>query len=290
MSVTTSADLASKSANVAYRTVKIEGLDIFYREAGPKDAATILLLHGFPSSSHMFRDLIPRLAGKYHVVAADFPGYGQSSAPPVDEFDYTYDNLARVTEQFTEKLGLTSFALYLQDIGASIGYRMAVKHPERVTALVIQNGEAYLEGINRDFFRPLETYWNARTEENAKPLRDWLLTMAGTKWHYTHGVRDEAAISPDNWTIDQALEDRPGNKEIQLAILYDIRTNLALYSIWQAYFRKHQPPALSSGVRTMAFLLLKAHTFTSRILTMSSFISWTPDISHWKRTWTGFRR
>jgi pimeloyl-ACP methyl ester carboxylesterase len=237
-------DPGSEIAKVAYRTVEIEGLDIFYREAGPKDGPVILLLHGFPSSSHMFRNLIPLLADTYHVVAPDFPGYGQSSAPPVDEFDYTYSHFARVIEQFTETLGLKSYALYLQDIGSSVGYRLAVSHPERVTALVIQNGEAYLEGINKEFFKPLEAYWKARTPENEKVLRDWLLTMAGAKWHYTHGVRDEGAISPDNWTIDQALEDRPGNKEIQLQILYDTQTNLALYSTWQAYFRKYQPPAL----------------------------------------------
>jgi pimeloyl-ACP methyl ester carboxylesterase len=147
-------------------------------------------------------------------------------------------------ERLPQKLGLKSYALYLQDIGSSVGYRLAVKHPERVTALVIQNGEAYLEGINKEFFKPLEAYWKARTEENEKTLRAWLLTVEGTRWHYVHAVRNIEAISPDNWTIDQAFEDRPGNKEIQLAILYDTQTNLALSTTWQAYFRKHQPPTL----------------------------------------------
>jgi pimeloyl-ACP methyl ester carboxylesterase len=240
----TAAGSGPEEHRVAYRKVKVDGIDIFYREAGPKDAPTVLLLHGFPSSSHMFRNLIPKLADKYHVVAPDFPGYGQSSAPPVDKYQYTYDKIAEVTEHFTEKLGLKSYALYLQDIGSSVGYRVADKHPERVTALVIQNGEAYLEGINKEFFKPLEAYWKSRTEENEKVLLAWLLTVEGTKWHYLHGARDPQAISPDNWIIDQAFEDRPGNKEIQLAILYDTRTNLECYATWQAYFRKHQPPTL----------------------------------------------
>ena len=237
-------EIASQTTEGSYRTVKIDGIDIFYREAGPQHAPTILLLHGFPSSSHMFRNLIPLLADKYHVVAPDFRGYGHSAAPPVTSFEYTYDHFARIIEEFTETLGLTSYVLYLQDIGSSVGYRVAVKHPERVTALVIQNGEAYLEGINKEFFKPLEAYWKERTDTNAKVLLDWLLTVEGTKWHYLHGARNEEAISPDNWTIDQAIEDRPGNKEIQLAILYDTQTNLELYTTWQEYFRKYQPPAL----------------------------------------------
>lgn len=229
---------------IAYRTVNIDGLDIFYREAGPKEAPVLLLLHGFPTSSHMFRNLIPLLADRYRVVAPDFPGYGGSSAPSVDQFEYTYDNLASVTGKFTEKLQLDSYAIYLQDIGASIGYRLAVRHPERVRALIIQNGEAYREGINDDFFKPLFAYWDARTEDNAKVLLDWLLTIEGTKWHYLHGVRNPEMISPDNWIIDQALQDRQGNKDIQLSILYDTKANLDLYETWQVYFRKHQPPAL----------------------------------------------
>jgi pimeloyl-ACP methyl ester carboxylesterase len=232
------------SSKIVYRTSKIEGLDIFYREAGPKDAPVVLLLHGFPSSSFMFRNLIPLLADKYHLVAPDFPGYGFSSAPCVNEFEYTFDHFTNVIEGFTEELGLKSYAIYLQDIGASVGYRLAVRHPERVTALIIQNGEAYLEGINRDFSKALEAYWKERTEEKTKPLREWLLTIEGTKWHYTHGVRNQEVLSPDTWTLDQMLQDRPGNKEIQLAILYDAKTNLELYSMWQEYFRKHQPPTL----------------------------------------------
>src|SRR5215475_3319791 len=214
----------SRTPTVFYRTLKVEGLDIFYHEAGPRNAPTVLLLHGFPSSSHMFRNLIPVLADKYHVVAPDFPGYGQSSAPSIAEFRYTFDNLTDVMEQFTDRLELSTYAMYLSDIGASVGYRLAVRHPDRVTALVIQNGEAYLEGINQDFGKPLFAYWQDRSVANEKPLRDWLLTIEGTKWHYVHGVRSPEALSPDSWVLDQAYQDRPGNKEIQLAILYDAKT------------------------------------------------------------------
>ena len=228
---------------VANRTVNVDGLDIFYREAGPKDAPTVLLLHGFPTSSHMFRNLIPALADQYHVVAPDYPGFGQSSAPSADTFTYTFDNLAEMVEKFTEKVGLTKYTLYVQDYGAPVGYRLAVQHPERVTGLIVQNGNAYEEGLDNDFWKPLKAYWKDHSEENAKPLRGFL-TIEGTKWQYTDGVRNVEAISPDTWTLDQTLLDRPGNQEIQLALFYDYRTNSPLYPSWQAYFREHQPPTL----------------------------------------------
>ena len=229
---------------VFYRTVNVEGLEIFYREAGPRDAPTVLLLHGFPSSSHMFRNLIPMLADKYHVVAPDFPGYGESSAPSVNDFDYSFERLATVTEKFVEKLNLSSYALYLSDIGASVGFRFAVMHPDRVTAMIVQNGDAYDEALNKEFAKGLFDYWEDRSEKNAQVLLDWLLTIEGTKWHYLHGVNDPSKISPDNWVIDQAYQDRPGNKEIQLSILYNAKRNLDVYADWQEYFRKEQPPTL----------------------------------------------
>jgi pimeloyl-ACP methyl ester carboxylesterase len=227
-----------------YRTVNVDGLSIFYREAGPEDAPTVLLLHGFPSSSHMFRNLIPLLADKYHVVAPDFPGYGESSAPPVNEFEYSYEQLAIVTEKFTEALKIPEYAMYLTDIGASIGFRLAVMHPERVTALIVQNGEAHFEAFNREFAQGLFDYWEDRSEQHAQALLSWLLTIEGTKWHYLHGAHDPSRISPDNWVIDQANEERPGNKDIQLSILYNTKRNLQAYPVWQAYLRKQQPPML----------------------------------------------
>ena len=228
---------------VAYRTVNIDGLDIFYREAGPKDAPAILLLHGFPTSSHMFRNLIPALADEFHLVAPDYPGFGYSSAPPVGQFDYTFDKLADVVEKFTEKVGLKKYTLYVQDYGAPVGYRLAVRHPERVTGLVVQNGNAYDEGLDNDFWKPLKAYWKDRTERNAEPLRKFL-TLEATRWQYTHGVRNLEAISPDAWTIDQALLDRPGNQEVQLALFYSYGGNPAQYPRWHDYFRQHQPPTL----------------------------------------------
>jgi len=231
------------NASVAYRTLRIDGLDIFYREAGPKDAPTVLLLHGFPTSSHMFRDLIPALGDEFHLVAPDYPGFGNSSMPTVDQFDYTFDNLAKVICKFTEKAGLKKYSLYVQDYGAPVGYRLAVMHPDRVQAIVVQNGNAYDEGIDNDFWKPLKAYWAERTAELAQPLRAFL-TRQATMAQYTEGVRDLEAISPDNWNIDQALLDRPGNVEIQLALFYSYGSNPPLYRQWQAYFRDYQPPAL----------------------------------------------
>lgn len=230
-------------AKVSYRTAKVNGLDIFYREAGPKDAPTVLLLHGFPTSSHMFRNLIETLADEFHLVAPDYPGFGNSSMPSVDEFEYTFDNLSNVIEKFSEEIGLKRYTLYVQDYGAPVGFRLAVKHPDRVEGIVVQNGNAYTEGIDNDFWKPLKDYWNERTAEREKPLRGFL-TRDATIWQYTHGVREKDAISPDNWNIDQPLLERPGNAEIQLALFNSYGSNPALYPKWQAYFREHQPPTL----------------------------------------------
>ncbi len=240
---TLAANPKSSAPQVLHRTVKIDGLDIFYREAGSKDAPTLLLLHGFPTSSHMFRDLIPKLADKYHVVAPDYPGFGNSSAPPVDQFDYTFDNLANVVEKFTEKIGLRKYSIYLMDYGAPVGFRLAVKHPERVETLIVQNGNAYDEGIDNKFWEPIKAYWNNPTKQQGDALRS-LLTLDATKWQYTHGVRNVEKISPDTWGHVQPRLDRPGNQEIQLALFYSYGSNPPLYPKWQAYLRKHQPPTL----------------------------------------------
>lgn len=226
-----------------FQTVEIDGVDVFYREAGPRDAPHVLLLHGFPTSSHMFRNLIPMLAEKYHVVAPDYPGFGASAMPAMDEFDYSFENLAKVIGAFTEKVGLDRYSVYLMDYGAPVGFRLATAHPERVDALLIQNGNAYDDGL-RDFWKPIKAYWAEKSPENAKQLRDTLLTLDATKWQYTHGARDEGAIAPDNWFHDQFLLDRPGNKDIQLELFSSYGTNPPLYPEWQEYLRKHQPPTL----------------------------------------------
>ena len=225
-----------------HKTVKVDGLDIFYREAGRKDAPTILLLHGFPTSSQMFRNLIPALADRFHLVAPDYPGFGNSAMPALGQFEYTFDNLARVIDAFTRKLGLKRYSLYVMDYGAPVGFRLAAQHPERVQALIVQNGNAYEEGLLK-FWDPFRVYWKERTEANAKPLKGFL-NIGATKWQYTHGTRNPEAISPDTWTTDQYFQDRPGNKAIQLQLFYDYGSNPPLYPAWQAYFRTHQPPTL----------------------------------------------
>jgi pimeloyl-ACP methyl ester carboxylesterase len=222
--------------------VEIEGQEIFYREAGPADAPTILLLHGFPTSSHMFRNLIPALADEFHVIAPDYPGYGNSSMPPLDEFEYSFAHFAQIVETLTDRLGIERYSLYLMDYGAPVGFRLATSRPERVEALIVQNGNAYEEGL-REFWDPIKAYWADPTADNAVPLRG-LLTLDATRWQYTNGVRDPEVISPDNWAVDQPLLDRPGNDEIQLAMFYDYRTNVPLYPQWQQYLRTYQPPTL----------------------------------------------
>ncbi|MBD2527250.1 alpha/beta fold hydrolase [Nostoc sp. FACHB-133] len=225
-----------------YHTVAIDGLDIFYREAGSRDNPTILLLHGFPTSSHMFRNLIPALADKFHLVAPDYPGYGNSSMPSVNEFDYTFDRLAEIVEKFIAAIALKKYSLYVMDYGAPIGYRIAAKYPERVQSLIVQNGNAYEEGL-REFWEPIKAYWQERLPENAEKLK-YLVTLEATKWQYTNGVCNLEAISPDTWTVDQHFLDRPGNEEIQLALFYSYGTNPPLYPQWQEYFRQYQPPTL----------------------------------------------
>jgi pimeloyl-ACP methyl ester carboxylesterase len=225
-----------------FRTVLIDGLDIFYREAGSRDNPTILLLHGFPTSSHMFRNLIPALADRFHLIAPDYPGYGNSSMPTIDEFEYTFDRLAEIMEKFITAIDLKKYSLYVMDYGAPVGYRIAAKHPERVQGLIVQNGNAYEEGLG-EFWNPIKAYWQDRSPENASKLTH-LVTLEATKWQYTNGVRNLEAISPDTWNMDQLFLNRPGNGEIQLALLYSYGTNPPLYPQWQEYFRQYQPPTL----------------------------------------------
>jgi pimeloyl-ACP methyl ester carboxylesterase len=227
-----------------HKTVTVGDLDVFYREAGPKDGPVVLLLHGFPTSSQMFRNLIPQLADEYRVIAPDYPGFGHSSMPARDKFAYTFDNLARVIEQFTEKLELKKYALYVQDYGAPVGYRLAAKHPERVTAIVVQNGNAYDEGLDNKFWEPIKAYWKEPTSKDKREALRGFTKLDATKWQYTHGVKEPALVAPDAWVTDQYFLDRPGNDEIQLDLFLSYGSNPPLYPKWQEYFRKHQPPVL----------------------------------------------
>ena len=232
------------AASVLHKTVKVDGLDIFYREAGAKNAPTIVLLHGFPTSSQMFRNLIPKLADQYHVVAPDYPGYGHSSMPKHTDFEYSFDHLSTVVDRFLEQLQIQSYVLYVQDYGAPIGFRIATAHPERVRGLIVQNGNAYEEGIASDFWLPVKDYWKNPNDPAKREALKQILTYEATKWQYTHGVPNVELISPDGPAHDQYLLDRDGNSDIQLDMALSYGTNPPLYPKWQEYFRKHQPPML----------------------------------------------
>jgi pimeloyl-ACP methyl ester carboxylesterase len=238
---------------LAYRTAEVDGLKVFYREAGAATAPTLLLLHGFPSSSHMFRDLIPQLADRYHIVAPDLPGFGRSDAPPRERFVYSFDHLAEVIDRFVEIIGLARFALYVFDYGAPVGWRLASQHPERISAIITQNGNAYEEGL-ADGWAPIQKYWREPTPSNRDALRA-LLTRDFTRLQYEHGVADIARVSPDGWSLDDYYLSRPGNDEIQLDLFRDYANNVARYPQFQAYFRTHRPPLLAIWGKNDPFFL-----------------------------------
>jgi len=240
--MTATATLPELATTVHYKTIRIGDVDVFYREAGPKTAPVLLLLHGFPTSSNMFRNLIPRLAGSFRVIAPDYPGYGFSSMPDRKDFAYTFENLTNIVEQLTLKLGLDAYSLYVMDYGAPIGYRLALRHPEKITGLIVQNGNAYEEGLLK-FWDPIKKYWGEKTPENRAALA-YLAGAEATKWQYQNGVSELTHLDPTTWTLDQLGMDRPGNGDIQLDLLYDYGTNVPLYPQFQEFFRKYQPPTL----------------------------------------------
>ncbi len=236
-----------------YHTININGLNLFYREAGTPGSPAVLLLHGFPTSSHMFRELVPQLAGQYHVIAPDLPGFGFSEAPPREHFRYSFENLATVAGAFTEAVGLQRFALYIFDYGAPVGLRMALAHPERITAIISQNGNAYEEGLSEGW-NPIQKYWKEPTPQNRAALKSFLAPEA-TRWQYTHGVADASRVAPESYTLDAALLARPGNDEIQLDLFLDYASNVGLYPKFQAYFRMKRPPVLAVWGRNDPFFL-----------------------------------
>ncbi|MGA7778286.1 MAG: alpha/beta hydrolase [Paraburkholderia sp.] len=240
-------------SSIAYRHADVDGLKVFYREAGASNAPKLLLLHGFPSSSHMFRDLIPKLAQRFHIVAPDLPGFGQTDMPPRDAFAYTFENIAKVIGRFTEVVGLDRFAMYVFDYGAPTGFRLALNHPERITAIISQNGNAYEEGLSEGW-NPIRAYWKDPSAANREALRA-MLTHETTVWQYTHGVSDTTLVSPDGYSLDEFYMSRPGADEVQLDLFRDYRNNVALYPAFQEYFRTHQPPFLAVWGKNDPFFL-----------------------------------
>jgi pimeloyl-ACP methyl ester carboxylesterase len=227
-----------------YYTININGLNVFYRAAGAENLPVLLLLHGFPASSFMFRELIDRLSDQFRIIAPDYPGFGYSDAPSTKEFSYTFDGLADVIERLTETLNIKKYALYMQDFGGPVGFRLASRHPDKISFLVIQNANAYEEGLPDSFWALARELWKDPSQENLGRLKEAGMSRAAVEWNYTHGAKDVTKISPDSWFLQNALLERDGNKEAMLELLYDYRTNLSLYPEWHSYFRKSQPPAL----------------------------------------------
>ncbi len=242
-----------RSVAVRHRTARIESMTVFYREAGAPDAPTLLLLHGFPSSSHMFRNLIPHLADRFHLVAPDLPGFGFSDAPARGAFAYTFAHLAEVVDHFTDVVGIDRYALYVFDYGAPVGFRLALRHPERVTAIVSQNGNAYLDGLSQGW-NPIQAYWKEPSPAHRAALRAFL-EPATTRYQYVHGVADETLVAPESYTLDSALLARPGNDEVQLDLFLDYQSNVALYPAFQQYLRTSRPPLLAVWGRNDPFFL-----------------------------------
>jgi pimeloyl-ACP methyl ester carboxylesterase len=243
-----------KTTSISYKTAQVDGFKIFYREAGDPQTPAVLLLHGFPTSSHMFRNLIPELAGHYHVVAPDLPGFGFSDAPDHKSFAYTFDHLAEVIGDFVEKLGLNRFVVYVFDYGAPVGFRLALRYPDRISGLISQNGNAYVEGLSDDW-APVRAYWENPTQKNRDVLRS-LSTLETTRWQYHHGVTNaEERVAPEAIFLDQALLDRPQSAEIQLDLIGDYKSNVALYPKFQEFFRTHRPPTLAVWGKNDPFFL-----------------------------------
>ncbi len=255
------ASLPATEPRTTFHTTKVDNVSIFYREAGSPTKPTLVLLHGFPSSSHMYRNLIPKLATRYHVIAPDFPAFGYSSQPTQAEFEYTFANLANLTDKFLDQRGIVKYSIYVQDYGSPVGFRLFVKHPERIQAIISQNGNAYAEGLSPFWAEYLEPFWKDRNPVTEAKARQ-LLTIDTTKLQYTAGFRNPENVDPDAWTFSQATLDRPGNAEIQLALFYDYQNNVKQYDLWHAALRKAQPPILAVwGKNNPIFIFPGAEAF-----------------------------
>lgn len=264
----------NRITDARFRSMEIQGIDIAYREAGDPSNPAIVLLHGFPTSSHMFRELIPQLADNYHVIAPDYPGFGASAMPASGEFEYSFANFAKVVNELLERKSVDKYAMYLMDYGAPVGFRLFANHPERVSGFIIQNGNAYDEGLGA-FWDPIKAYWADPSSQNRENLRSSLLTIDATKWQWTHGIPDNRLelVSPDNWHHDQYLLDRPGNKDIQLEMFLSYGTNVTEYPRWQELFREHQPPALIVwGKGDYIFPVTGAHPYERDLATVEKHV------------------
>ncbi len=268
----------------AVRKIEVDGIRVFYRTAGDPDSPVVLLLHGFPTSSFMFRELIPRLADRYRVIAPDLPGFGFTEVPAARKYTYSFEGLAKTVGAFTEALQLDRYALYVFDYGAPTGFRLAMAHPERVVAIISQNGNAYEEGLG-DAWGPIRKYWAASTAENREVIRQNVLTLEGTRWQYTHGVSNPDSVSPESYTLDTALMERPGNKEIQLDLFLDYASNVKLYPKFQEYFRKAKPPSCwQSGARTIRSSSRQARRLFGKTFRARESNFWIPGISRRRLT------
>src|SRR5690242_18009424 len=267
-------------STIAHRHIDVDGFNVFYREAGPSDAPKLLLLHGFPSSSHMFRNLMPLLAERFHLVAPDLPGFGLSDMPSRETFSYTFENIANVIDRFTEVIGFDRYAVYVFDYGAPTGFRLALRHPERIAAIVSQNGNAYLEGLS-DGWNPIRAYWQDPSAANRAALRS-MLSPETTVWQYTHGVSDPSTVSPDGYSLDNFYLARPGADDVQLDLFGDYKSNVALYPDFQEYFRTHKPRLLAAWGRNDPFFLPAVPRRSRAIYLMRWCASSIPATSRWR--------
>ncbi|MEM9093033.1 MAG: alpha/beta hydrolase [Cyanobacteria bacterium P01_F01_bin.53] len=258
--------LANNLTPVRYSTKRVDGINVFYRESGRAQQRAVVLLHGYPASSHMYRDVLAALGAEFYLIAPDYPGFGHSDFPDSKDYEYTFENLATTIDTFLEQKGITEFVLVMQDYGAPVGYRLATKYPDRVKGLIVMNGNAYEEGFHPENSAPVSAYWENRTAETETIIVNQLMSLDGIKWMYTEGTRNPESINPDNWILDFSRIVRPGQQKVQLDLFYDYQNNIKLYPEWHAYLRKYQPPTLIAwGVNDPIFVVAGAHAYREHL-------------------------